>query len=186
MCANDQADCLRDDTSVCKDLVLEDSPTGNPFRGLLSLSEQHPMLQHIIVANAALHLANSRRNSGAATLNAQHTDTVASESSASEAYRDALEAKQKALGLLSAGLADRSSSNQEALLACIMLFVMFEMMDSETNEWRFHTEGAKQFMVYLNDNTAPPSATLKDLRSALISNCLVYALPRFGQPILTF
>ena len=156
---------VKDDIQVCKDLVLRDMPKQNPFRDLLPLSGHHAVLQHIIIANSALHLANATKS------DALTRDTRWE--SSSEAYKDALVAKNKALRLLSEALANRDSASLDFVLASIMLFIKFELLDSGTNEWRFHTEGARQLMVYLRQNGKSEPSALNNLRNCLISNCAV-------------
>lgn len=144
-----------DDRQVCKDLVLHDLPKQNPFRDLLPLSGNHPVLQHIIIANSALRHANALRGPSL------------------EAHKDALIAKHKALRLLSEALTNRDSINPDVVLASIMLFIMFELLDSGRNGWKFHTEGARQLMVYLRQNGKSELSALNSLRNSLIFNCAV-------------
>src|ERR1700753_195812 len=109
---------MKDDRQVCKDLVLNDLPGKNPFRNLLAISGDNPVLEHIIVANSALHLANS-------TGNFPSTRDAGSGPSAA-AYKDALLAKDTALRLLSEVLTNKTLINPDVVLASIMLFIKFE------------------------------------------------------------
>ena len=156
---------VKDDRQVCKDLVLHDLPKQNPFRDLLPLSGDHKVLQHIIVANSALHLANATQN-GPMMRDVRRGPSL-------EAYKDALAAKRRALRLLSEALANSDSMNSDVILASIMLFIKFELLDSGRNGWRFHTEGARQLMVYLRQNGKSELSALNSLRNCLISNCAV-------------
>jgi hypothetical protein len=158
-------DHVKDDRQVCKDLVLYDLPKQNPFRDLLPFSGDHPVLQHIIVANSALHLANAMEEDSL-TRDARRGPSL-------EAYRDALVAKHRALRLLSEALTNSDSICSDVILASIMLFIKFELLDSGRNGWRFHTEGARQLMVYLCQNGKSELLALNSLRSCLISNCAV-------------
>jgi hypothetical protein len=145
--------------------VLHDLQRQNPFRGLIPLSGDHPVLCYIIVANSALHLANSTRNDVS-------TQDVRQGSSL-QAYKDALVAKHKALQLLSEALTNSDTVNSDVILASIMLFIKFELLDSGRNGWKFHTEGARQLMVYLSQNGKQRLSALNGLRNCLISNCAV-------------
>jgi hypothetical protein len=156
---------VKDDRKVCKDLVLLDLPKQNPFRDLLPVSGDHPVLQHIIIANSALHLANTTKE-GPWTRDARRGPSL-------EAYKDALVAKHRALRLLSEALPSSDSINSDVILASIMLFIKFELLDSGRNGWRFHTEGARQLMAYLRQNGKSESSALSSLRNCLISNCAV-------------
>ena len=46
-------------SDVCRNLVLYDTPHLNPFRELIPLTRQDPILLQIIVANSALHMFNA-------------------------------------------------------------------------------------------------------------------------------
>ena len=156
---------VKDDRQVCKDLVLRDLPKQNPFRDLLPLSVNHSILQHIIIANSALHLANVRANG--------HLTRDIPQGPSLKTYKDALIAKHKALILLSEVLTNSDSINSDVVLASIMLFIKFELLDSGRDGWRFHTEGARQLMAYLRQNGKSESSALNGLRNCLISNCAV-------------
>ncbi|KIW01108.1 uncharacterized protein PV09_07396 [Verruconis gallopava] len=161
------------DRQVCKDLVLHDSPTRNPFRDLLSLAGNFTILQHILVANAALHLANATKN--------EEFTWDARKEICPKAYRDALVAKQKALCLLSEALADFNSISSDIILAAIMLFIKFELLDYGANAWKFHTDGARQLLAYLRQNGKTDLSITTGLRNCLISNCVVYDI--FGTTL---
>ncbi|KAF2670836.1 hypothetical protein BT63DRAFT_370661 [Microthyrium microscopicum] len=154
------------DSQVCKDLVLQDVHEHNPFRDLLSLTGDYLVLREIIIANSALHFANVTKK-GTLKCNI-------GSASPSEAYKDALVAKQQALRLLSDALSSGDFRNSAIILASMMLFIKFELLDSGRNGWRFHTEGARQLMVYLRDNGKPDLPALYNLKHILISNCTIY------------
>jgi hypothetical protein len=154
---------IKDDKQVCKDLVLHDIPKQNPFRDLLLLSSDYPLLQQIILANSALRLSNATGESP------WKRDARAGPSL--KAYKDALVAKHRALRLLSEALANKDSINPDVVLAAIMLFIKFELLDSGINGWRFHTEGARQLMMYLRQSGKSELPALNSLRNCLISNC---------------
>jgi hypothetical protein len=121
-------------------------------------------VQRIVIANSALHFANATKLDRLA-LDEQQGPTL-------RAYKDALVAKHNALLLLSEALGNRHSMNSDFVLASIMLFIEFELLDSSTKEWRFHVEGARQLMVYLQQNGQPASSTLGNLRNCLVYNCV--------------
>jgi hypothetical protein len=131
----------KEDKQVCKDLVLHDLPKQNPSRDLLPLSGDHAVLHHIIVANSALHFANTT-GKGLLTRDAR-------QGRYSEAYKDALAAKHRALRQLFEALTNKDLMSSDFVLACIMLFIKFELLDSGTNDWKLHAQGARQLMVYL-------------------------------------
>jgi hypothetical protein len=132
--------------------VLHDVPGGNSFRQLLNHTTEHAMLREIVIAISALHYFNALRLNVAAN---QPLRKIAA-----QPYQDALAAKSRALSLLAksirvgsnTGLTTERLTSKDITLACIMLFIMFEMLDSGTKEWRSNTEGAKQLLAYLHDN----------------------------------
>ncbi|GKU13010.1 unnamed protein product, partial [Fusarium langsethiae] len=44
--------------SVCKDLVVRDTPESNPFRELIPLTRKHPLLFQVLIATSAIHWSN--------------------------------------------------------------------------------------------------------------------------------
>ena len=169
-----------DGRNVCKDLVIEDIPDRNPFRKLLSLADEHLVLRYIIIGTAALHFANSSALLEPSTLNVQSNPSnggsqtqIIRTGTSLQAYKDALSAKQEALGLLANTIADTGRKDDEVILASMMLFVKFELLDCSMNDWRFHTQGAKQLMAYLSENRRPELSSLSELRDSLMSNCIV-------------
>lgn len=149
--------------------MLHDQADRNPFRQLLGLARDHPVLEMIIIANAALHFANA---SGHLLQNGS-SSRIVHEGQALQAYNDALSAKDQALGMMAKAISQKGQSTFEVLLASMMLFTMFELLDCAKNDWRFHIEGAKQLIAYLEDNKPPEVGSLRALRECLMSNCVV-------------
>lgn len=105
----------------------------------------------------------------------QHQLRPHSPSSSEESgYRLALAAKQKALVLLNLALGTMRLEEVDVILATVLLFVQFEVMDSGQDEWTHHIRGARHLidMVYRSGSNAPE--TMSTLRRCLISNCLMY------------
>ncbi|KAI9742851.1 MAG: hypothetical protein M1818_003580 [Claussenomyces sp. TS43310] len=148
-------------SDVCGDFVLYDMPKHNPFRELIPLTHQHPVLLHIIIANSALHMSNACQKSfalDAAGFPLRHRTSLpgspCSSSSAMqqlEYHNDALAAKQRALHLLKTALTSISSADIDVTLAVVLLFIEFELIDSGRDNWRYHINGARSIIATLFD-----------------------------------
>jgi hypothetical protein len=171
-------------SNVCGDFVLYDIPKHNPFRELIPLTHQHPILLQIIVANAALHMSNACQKSlllSTTPSPLRHRAALptppSSSSSAiqqSESYNDALAAKQHALHLLKSALTRITSVDIDVTLAVVLLFIEFELIDSGRDNWRHHINGARTIIETLCRSHISAQNVMSPLRSCLISNCLVY------------
>ena len=180
---------------VCRDLVLYDIPKHNPFRELVPLTHQHPVLLEIIIANSALHMTNAYQKSLVfhTTADSFHHRTSlkcspgssSSENLQSESYTDALAAKQRALHLLKSALTSIASVDIDVTLAAVLLFIEFELIDSGRNNWRFHINGARTIIETLCRLSISTQTPMSPLRSCLISNCSVFVGPLDSKHILS-
>lgn len=170
-------------SDVCRDLVLYDIPKHNPFRELIPLTYQHPVLLQIIIANSALHMSNACQKSLVLDTTAfalrHRTGLLCSPSLSSsavqrpESYHDALVAKQRALYLLKSALTSIASVDIDVTLAVVLLFIEFELIDSGRDNWRYHIDGARAVIERLCGTHMSTRTAMSPLRSCLISNCLV-------------
>jgi hypothetical protein len=169
-------------TDVCKDLVLYDIPNHNPFRELIPLIHQHPMLLHIIVANSALHMSNSSQglmstDRSPSPVSQNGMDLMSCSSSLADqraSYYHALRAKQKALCLLGSALQSPMPMNDDVILAVVLLFIEFELLDSGRDDWKHHISGAKAIIEKLCQPKTLTSTAMTPLRRSLVSNFVVY------------
>ena len=171
-------------SDVCRDLVLYDIPKHNPFRELIPLTHQHPILLQIIIANSALHMSNACQKSLVLDTTAfplrHRTSPLGSPCSSSspiqqpESHNDALAAKQRALYLLKSALTSKASVDIDVTLAVVLLFIEFELIDSGRDDWRYHIKGARTIIETLCGSNISTQTAMSPLRSCLISNCLVY------------
>jgi hypothetical protein len=159
-------------SDVCRDLVLYDIPKHNPFRQLIPLAHQHPILLQIIIANSALHMSNACQKSF--LLGSSSPDSSSSVKQLPDSYNDALAAKQKALYLLQSALTSIASVDVDVTLAVVLLFIEFELIDSGRDNWRYHINGARTIIETLCGSNITTQTDMSPLRSCLISNCLVY------------
>ena len=167
-------------SDVCRDLVLYDIPRQNPFGELIPLTHQHPALRQIIIATAALHMSNACQRLVVLDVPRHRTSLHGSLFPSSSrilqsiSYRDALVAKQRALCFLKSALNHMTSADVDVILAVVLLFIEFELIDSGRDTWRRHINGANTIIETLCRSNVSTQTSMSPLRSCLISNCLVY------------
>lgn len=155
------------DQMFCKETVIYDIRDQNPFRQLLVYLREYPMLREVFVATSAYHL--------------YHLTPVDARSHT--VLRDALIAKHKALRLLSEAIQNLVASDIDIIIAAILVLMYLEFLDSGTDVWRVHLEGAKRLINCLRRQTGTETETLaissptRLLRRWLLSELLVYFLP---------
>lgn len=140
----------------CQDLVVHDSAERgtNPFRDLIPLSQTYSYLQHIIIAVSAVHYYHAIKYATSKT--AQHSRV------AQNALIDALRARHDAIRELRAIIQERqtgqrdaeSKSDQDAMLATILFFVNFTLIDSGKG-WKGHLTAAGRLLSVYSPLTAP-------------------------------
>ncbi|KAI0856713.1 fungal-specific transcription factor domain-containing protein [Xylaria cubensis] len=145
----------------CQDLVVHDSAERgtNPFRELIPMSQTYSYLQHIIIAVSAVHYYHAIRNvtPGISTV-------------AQNALIDALRARQDAIREIIDIIQHRhtgarhaeSQTDQDALLATVLFFVNFTLIDSGKDGWKDHLTAAGRLLsLYVPPTTAPLSFCAK-------------------------
>ncbi|KAI8631814.1 hypothetical protein F5Y19DRAFT_376712 [Xylariaceae sp. FL1651] len=148
----------------CQDLVVHDSVElgTNPFRELIPMSQAYSFLQNIIIAVSAVHYYHAIRY--ASSNIAPHSRL------ARKTLIDALHARQEAIQELIAMIERRrsehdlaqSQAEQDALLATVLFFVNFALIDSGKDGWRNHLTAAGRLLsVY-----APSPLSLSPLAFA--------------------
>ncbi|KAI1456237.1 fungal-specific transcription factor domain-containing protein [Annulohypoxylon moriforme] len=119
----------------CQDLIVYDAPQygANPFRDLVPMSQEYPFLREIVIAASALHFWNTKR-------------WDKNPQPAADALVDALRARHKAIKSLQTTLeqlrarddVDVDDVQKDALLAAVLFFVNFALVDSGKGGWRAH------------------------------------------------
>ncbi|KAI0487142.1 fungal-specific transcription factor domain-containing protein [Xylaria cf. heliscus] len=146
----------------CQDLVVHDSAERgtNPFRELIPMSQTYSYLQHIIIAVSAVHYYHAVRNA-----------TSESASVPQNALIDALRARQDAIRELIDIIQERrtgdrraeSQADQDALLATVLFFVNFTLIDSGKDGWKDHLTAAGRLLsLYVPPTTVPLFFCAKD------------------------
>ncbi|KAG9257758.1 acriflavine sensitivity control protein acr-2 [Emericellopsis atlantica] len=157
---------------VCKDLVSFDVADRNPFRSLVPLTRDNPILQHILVAAAAAHMSNLIRPSlPALTLPGSGIITPTTNEASRLALRDALVAKHKALRLMYRAVENVETVGADVVLAASLFFINLELIESGKHGWKAHLEGAGRIMSLLGPTEGGPTNELRDYMS---SDCFSY------------
>ncbi|KAJ5917340.1 hypothetical protein N7466_010894 [Penicillium verhagenii] len=147
---------------ICKLFIVYDS-NKNPFRSLISLGLKDPVLLKALLALAARHHVNSGQSFDQAEL--------PTELRLVNANRDALSFKQQAIESLSHYLRDNRNYKQDTIVASIFLLVFLDLIESGSDGWNFHLEGAKKLIAstYLPSGSPAgvnqgPGETLQEIR----------------------
>ncbi|KAF4843947.1 Acriflavine sensitivity control protein acr-2 [Colletotrichum siamense] len=165
-------------SDVCRNFVLYDTPNDNPFRDLIAMAYQQPILLQAIIASAALHMSNAyQQSSSSLSILTTRASTQGSTSLASslsigpyttshpETFHDALRAKQRALCLLKSALENTASVDVDVTLAVVLLLIGFELIDSGRSPWVFHINGARTIIEKLIAFGPEKATALSPLRS---------------------
>ncbi|KAL1853240.1 hypothetical protein VTK73DRAFT_9050 [Phialemonium thermophilum] len=162
--------------AVCKDLVSYDRPDRNPFRFMITLMGRFPYLREIVVAIGAIHLVARRR---------------ARDQRVGEELIDAFSARASAIRLLRHALNHIDESNRQAILAAVVFFVNFDLIDSGRGGWKTHLDAAGTLVRTLCpggvDAAGPQRGAnsfdlaMAQLGDVVIADCLTYHI--FGATL---
>ncbi|KAG6033946.1 hypothetical protein E4U41_006754, partial [Claviceps citrina] len=164
--------------TVCKDLVARDTPSSNPFRELIPLTNQHPLLLQILIATSAIHWSNlfqphasiptGSPDPGGYLAQIRSQDLVSR-----KAIIDALTAKQKAMAHLRGVLDTLEPVGNEVTLAAMHFFVKFDLIDLDRNNnrgWQAHMEGTSSILALIAPDSARHDSS-QLLRDCVIADC---------------
>ncbi|KAF9739116.1 acriflavine sensitivity control protein acr-2 [Paraphaeosphaeria minitans] len=170
-------------TQICMDLVIYDGGPGhNPFRDLVPATIASPALLHIILAGSAHHVFNILRDPITPSTYqpdkrpclVQYYQSVSRFSGPMKtSYADALLAKQQALSLMAKSVTSLTPANADFILATILMFINYDLIESGRDQWRVHVEGARQIIERLDK---PPylQNPMSKLRLTVLSDFLVF------------
>lgn len=127
-----------DNERICKLFIVYDSDK-NPFRNLIPLGMKDPVLLKALLAMAARHYANTGQSF--------HQLDKPTSPSLINANRDALLFKHQAMESLSHSIRDKNLSNQDTTVASIFLLIFLDLLESGSDGWNFHLEGAKNLIA---------------------------------------
>ncbi|KAE8415433.1 fungal-specific transcription factor domain-containing protein [Aspergillus pseudocaelatus] len=123
---------------ICKVFIVYDSEE-NPFRRLISLAVNNSVLMKAVLALAARH----RAHSGYSFENA----VVGSSPDLLQIHQDALVFKHQAIQGLTHALNNPTISEQDTTVASIFLLIFLDLLESGSDKWNFHLEGAKRLIT---------------------------------------
>ncbi|KAB8227727.1 Zn(II)2Cys6 transcription factor [Aspergillus alliaceus] len=150
---------------ICKLFIVYDSEE-NPFRRLISLALDNPVLLKAALALAARHRANSGCPFDNPAVEAS-TDRI-------QIHREALVFKHQAIQGLTRALNDPAVSGKDTTVASIFLLIFLDLLESGSDKWNFHLEGAKKLITHgqlheLQHGTSQdPGRTVQEIRTFII------------------
>ncbi|KAJ6109128.1 hypothetical protein N7486_001362 [Penicillium sp. IBT 16267x] len=165
---------------ICKLFIVYDSDK-NPFRSLIALGLKNPVLLKALLALAARHHFNTGQSFD------QAEKTI--EPRLINADRDALSFKHQAMEALSHSLRDNQHYKQDATVASIFLLIFLDLIESGSDGWNIHLEGAKKLIAstYLQSESQAgvnqgPGKTVQDLRGFIVQQ--IHLIETLGATFL--
>lgn len=139
------------------------SNTQNPYRGLVSLVGDSPLLANALSATGALHYAlladgdfspmpwsSGEPTTTGTLLSPQEVEKAVTSSMSrrpsSKVYEHFLGLKQRALRQLSLDIRDPVKRNDDKTGAAIMVLALMDAIESGDEAWKYHLEGAKKLL----------------------------------------
>ncbi|PLB44098.1 hypothetical protein P170DRAFT_392122 [Aspergillus steynii IBT 23096] len=159
---------------LSQDLVISDTPKENSFRSLVPLTGEMPILLHILVANAAMHIASINGRVSYNNREQLQKQPYCLSNDSDRAMIDALLAKHKAISLLRGALHSIQTINTDLIATVVLLFINYELLVSGKNEWRAHVQGALKLLSCLGLTQGDQSSPLSLIRDRITSDCLTY------------
>ncbi|KAI1371329.1 fungal-specific transcription factor domain-containing protein [Hypoxylon crocopeplum] len=140
----------------CQDLIIYDSPQrgANPFRELVPMSHEYPFLREIIIASSAMHFANTAR-------------WQRNPRPAVDALVDAFHARHRAIKSLQTVIQQQrppeegevGHAERDAVLAAVLFFVNFALIDSGRGGWRAHMNFVGTLLSMRTSNSLQPGCS---------------------------
>ncbi|GKZ78820.1 hypothetical protein AnigIFM56816_002649 [Aspergillus niger] len=171
------------------------SETGNPYRDLIPLVGDSPLLAHVLAATGALHYAilasgdfsltpwlSEGSPADRTSLSPEEVEksviTSMSRRPSSKVYEHFLGLKQRALGQLSSDIQDPVLRNDNRTLAAITVLALMDAIESGDGAWKFHLEGAKKLLKGRQEQGAssPPQCLAKWLEDFAVDGILLIQL----------
>ncbi|PYH48713.1 Zn(II)2Cys6 transcription factor [Aspergillus saccharolyticus JOP 1030-1] len=161
---------------ICSLFIVYDSDH-NPFRKLLSLALSDSTLLKAALALAARHRANLGQSFQAYDEESLPTDV--------SVHQDALAFKHRAIRAISSALSDPTLCAQDTTVASVFLLIFLDLLESGSDRWNFHLEGAKKLIKFsqqqpgrLREAIQGSGQTLKLIRDFI--NSQIYLIETLG------
>ncbi|KAK9319211.1 fungal-specific transcription factor domain-containing protein [Lipomyces orientalis] len=136
---------------ICKLFIVHDSDR-NPLRNLISLALSDSVLLNAVLTLAARHLANTGRSFSLSRTATTYPQLL-------NASQDALSYKYKAIQGLSCAVYDTTLSRQDTSLASIFLLIFLDLLESGSDRWNVHLEGATSWITSNKRHLESPAGT---------------------------
>ncbi|KAJ5439538.1 uncharacterized protein N7458_010536 [Penicillium daleae] len=165
------------------------SQSKNPWRDIISLVGDSPLLAHGLCAMGALHYSlmsdsdsspmpwssNNLLTSGS-PLSPEDIETIVSPAGnrrpSSRAFQHFLEFKQRTLHQLSKDLSNPVMQKDDRTLAAIVVLALVDIFESGSGAWSYHIEGAKKLLRDRPENNFG-QGILDGLETFAIDGCLI-------------
>ncbi|PYH81242.1 hypothetical protein BO82DRAFT_284463 [Aspergillus uvarum CBS 121591] len=155
--------------SICSLFIVCDSDS-NPFRKLMSLALSDATLLKAALALAARHRANLGYSF-------QRYDEE-SPPTHLNVHQDALGYKHRAIKAISNALNDPILCGQDSTVASVFLLIFLDLLESGSDRWNFHLEGAKKLIRFSQHQAREPGQTVKLIRDFI--NSQIYLIETLG------
>ena len=119
-----------------------------------------PILQKAVLALAAQHKANG-----------------SSPGRLTDAHHNALAYKHRAIHGLSQTVQDVSLCRKDTTVASIFLLIFLDLLESGSDRWNVHIEGAKSLIALLNEPLGQgdnPGQTMQEIRNFIAKQIYLY------------
>ena len=165
------------------------SQSKNPWRDIISLVGDSPLLAHGLCAMGALHYSlmsesdsspmpwsSNNLLTGSSPLSPEDIETIVSPAGnrrpSSRAFQHFLEFKQRTLHQLSKDLSNPVMQKDDRTLAAIVVLALVDIFESGSGAWSYHIEGAKKLLRDRPENSFG-QGILDGLETFAIDGCLM-------------
>ncbi|KAL5606539.1 uncharacterized protein BROUX77_003732 [Berkeleyomyces rouxiae] len=166
---------------VTKDMVAHDAFNVNPFRGIIPIAMEHPVLMNLLIATSALHISNLYQlppvglppngpiGDHFMALRSNHPE-------AQRTFMDGLAAKQRAIMHMRSVVANSENGSRELAIMAAYFFVNIELIDFGTGGWRSHLQGGSRLLASLarSGNTENQWCISKEISDNVVATFLIY------------
>ncbi|RAL08814.1 Zn(II)2Cys6 transcription factor [Aspergillus homomorphus CBS 101889] len=164
------------DDCICSLFIVYDG-NNNPFRKLLSLALNDSTLLKAALALAARHRANLGHSFQRYDEETPPTPLTV--------HQDALGYKHRAIREISIALDDPTLCARDSTVASVFLLIFLDLLESGSDRWNFHLEGAKKLISFSQQQTGAfseigqePGQTVKLIREFI--NSQIYLIETLG------
>ena len=152
-----------DNQQICKLFIVYDSQR-NPFRTLISIALNNPMLLDAVLSLATRHRANMSRPF------ADNGEPTGSE--LASIYHNAIHFKYRAIQRLSRAVSCPTLRMADETVATVFLLIFLDLLESGCDRWNKHIEGAKSLMALMGPED--PGHMVQQIRRFITKEIYLY------------